>query len=118
MTGRQKYLLYTPEQISGYRTRYAAFISKYRKAYRDWFQSLPGWEWVRLPVMDERTAEMVIGILCILYIDDEINLTVDKTVTMVMRRSMSSGPPRFSNPQKHIKNEQLCHKTWRSGLRE
>ncbi len=89
MEGRQKYLLYTAKQISDYRSRYITFIAKYRKAYRDWFQSLPGWEWVRLPMMDERTAEAVIGLLCILYIDDEINLTVDKTVTMVMRNPIS-----------------------------
>lgn len=111
MESRQKYLLYTPEQISAYRTRYAAFIAKYRKAYRDWFQSLPGWEWVRLPVMDERTAEAVIGLLCILYIDNDINLTVDKTVMMVMRNPLNAeeyeqwASKRFQSPKTHKKNE-------------
>lgn len=85
MNTRQKYLLYTDEQISDYRSRYAAFIAKYRQAYRDWFQSLPVLEWVALPIMDERTAEAVIGLLCILYIDGEINLTVDNTVTKIQR---------------------------------
>lgn len=85
MESRQKYLLYTAKQISDFRSRYAAFIAKYRKSYREWFQSLPEWGWVALPVMDERTAEAVIGLLCILYIDGEINLTVDRTVTKIQR---------------------------------
>lgn len=59
--------------------------------------------------MDERTAEMVIGILCILYIDDEINLTVDKTVTMVMRNPLNAeeyeqwAAKVFKSPKTHKK---------------
>lgn len=82
---RQQYLLRYQCQIDQYRQQYAGFIEKYGERYRAWFQSLPLWEWVPLPYMDERTAKAVIGLLCILYIDGMINLTFNSEVTKVQR---------------------------------
>lgn len=82
---RQQYLLHRKSQIDQYRSQYAGFIEKYGEQYRQWFQSLPMWEWVPLPYMTEKMAKAVIGLLCILYIDGLINLTVNKEVTQVLR---------------------------------
>lgn len=90
MPNRAKYLLYTPSQIEAFRTRFRTFIAKYRQTYQNWFQRFPMLEWVPLPEMDEKTAEAVIGLLCILYIDGEINLTVDETVTKVYRGPLTN----------------------------
>ncbi len=82
---RQQYLLHRKSQIDQYRSQYAGFIEKYSEQYRRWFQSLPMWEWVPLPYMTDKMAKAVIGLLCILYIDGLINLTVNKEVTQVLR---------------------------------
>lgn len=86
---RQQYLLHYRYQIDSYREHYAAFIKKYGEKYRQWFQSLPMCEWVPLPYMDEKTAKAVIGLLCILYIDGKINLTVNSDVTKVYRDALN-----------------------------
>ena len=86
---RQQYLLRYQWQIDQYRQQYAGFIEKYGERYRQWFQSLPMWEWVPLPWMDDKRARAVIGLLCILYIDGYINLTVNEEVTKVYRGPIS-----------------------------
>lgn len=82
---RQQYLLYTQSEIALFREQYAGFIQKYGEQYRQWFQRLPMFKWVPLPYMNDKTARAVIGLLCILYIDGHINLTVNNEVSMVFR---------------------------------
>ena len=86
---RQQYLLRTQREIALFREQYAGFIEKYGEQYRQWFQSLPMCEWVLLPCMNDKMARAVIGLLCILYIDGHINLTVNNEVSMVYRGPLS-----------------------------
>lgn len=46
-------------------------------------------EWVPLPIMNDKMARAVIGLLCILYIDGDINLTVNNEVSKVYRGPLS-----------------------------
>lgn len=86
---RQQYLLYTESEIALFREQYAGFIEKYGEKYRQWFQRLPMFEWVPLPYMNDKMARAVIGLLCILYIDGLINLTVNSAVSKVYRGPLS-----------------------------
>ena len=86
---RQQYLLYTESEIAMFREQYAGFIEKYGEQYRQWFQRLPMFEWVPLPYMNDKMARAVIGLLCILYIDGLINLTVNSAVSKVYRGPLS-----------------------------
>ena len=86
---RQQYLLRTQREIALFSEKYAGFIQKYGEQYRQWFQRLPMCEWVPLPYMNDKMARAVIGLLCILYIDGHINLTVDNEVSKVYRNPLS-----------------------------
>ena len=86
---RQQYLLRTQREIALFREKYAGFIQKYGEQYRQWFQRLPMCEWVPLPYMNDKMARAVIGLLCILYNDGHINLTVDNEVSKVFRGPLS-----------------------------
>lgn len=82
---RVQYLLRYQSEIDGYRESCAAFIEKYGEQYRDWFGRLPMFQWVPLPYMNDKTARLVIGLLCILYLDGVINLNFNSAVTHVYR---------------------------------
>lgn len=86
---RQQYLLRTQRDIALFREKYAGFMQKYGEQYRQWFQRLPMCEWVPLPYMNDKMARAVIGLLCILYNDGHINLTVDNEVSKVFRGPLS-----------------------------
>lgn len=80
----EQYLLRTDWQIKAFRNRYAKFIQNNHDRFLEWFLKLPLYEWVRLP-FQETKMEAGLGLLCLLYIDGEINLCVDKTVTLIQR---------------------------------
>lgn len=86
---RQQYLLRTQREIALFREKYAGFIQKYGEQYRQWFQRLPMCEWVPLPYMNDKMARAVIGLLCILHIDGQINLTINNEVSEVYRNPLS-----------------------------
>ena len=86
---RQQYLLRTQHEIALFREQYAGFIQKYGEKYRQWFQRLPMCEWVPLPCMNDKMSRAVVGLLCILYIDGHINLTVNNEVSEVYRNPLS-----------------------------
>lgn len=81
---REQYLLRTDWQIKAFRNRYAKFIQNNHDRFLEWFLKLPLYEWVRLP-FQETKMEAGLGLFCLLYIDGEINLCVDKTVTHIQR---------------------------------
>ena len=81
---REQYLLRADWQIQAFRNRYAKFIQNNHDRFLEWFLKLPLYEWVRLP-FQETKMEAGLGLLCLLYIDGEINLCVDKTVTHIQR---------------------------------
>lgn len=82
------YLLRYKWQTEAFRTKYAAYIAKNRGAFLDWWGRLPLYEWVRLP-FSGRGVAAGIGLLCLLYIDGEINLSFNSTVTAIQRQANS-----------------------------
>ena len=82
----EQYLLRTDWQIQAFRSRYAKFIRNNHDRFLEWFMKLPLYEWVRMPFPDQK-LEAGIGLLCLLYIDGEINLCVDRTVSYVQRQA-------------------------------
>ena len=81
---REQYLLRADWQIQAFRNRYAKFIQNNHDRFLEWFLKLPLYEWVRIPFQESK-MEAGLGLLCLLYIDGEINLCVDKTVTRIQR---------------------------------
>lgn len=82
------FLLRYTWQTEQFRECFADFIGKYAEKYREWFQGLPLYEWVRIP-WTGKLLEPSIKILCLLYIEGKINVTFDRTVTMVQRGALS-----------------------------
>lgn len=81
---REKFLLRHDWQISAFRSRHREFIAKNSGPILDWFRKLPLYQWVPLNVPESRMEE-VIGTLCLLYIDGQINLCVNHGVTHIQR---------------------------------
>ncbi len=82
------YLLRTESQIKAFREQYADLLREKGPAMRDWFNGLPLYEWVKLNCRPgQETAS--IGILCILYIDRQINLTFSTDGYSIQRGALS-----------------------------
>ena len=88
MAARSAYLLRTESQISAFRDKYARIIADRGQAVADWFNALPLYQWVPLKI---RTGEeeVVIGLLCILYIDGRINITFSPDMWRIERGALS-----------------------------
>lgn len=82
------YLLRSASEIESFRARNARLIELHRNRYKTWFNSLPLFRWAPLP-LDSPELALIVGLLCILYIDGEINLTVSRDGGAVMRGVMS-----------------------------
>lgn len=82
------FLLRYTWQTEAFRSRYDAFIRKNRGAFLEWWGRLPLYEWVALPFEGE-TLPTGIGLLCLLYIDGEVNLAFNSSVTAVQRYAAS-----------------------------
>ena len=85
----KRYLLYTDEQIRGYRIKYRDFIAKKGAAYARWVNSLPFWTWTPL-VLPPGQEEAILGLLCLLHIHKYINLTVSETCTAIQRNPLTN----------------------------
>ena len=79
-----RYLLYTSDQITAYKSKYGPFIRKMAPAYTQWVRGLKCWEWVplRLPQGQE---EAIIGLICLLHIRNIINITFSDDMTRIQR---------------------------------
>lgn len=89
MQSKDSYLLRTQSQILNFRTKYADFIKQYYERYYEWFtKSFPLMEWKPLVLSNDSQAEAVIGIICLLYIDKRISISVklDKFGTILFQR--------------------------------
>ena len=86
MTVYTSYLLRTGRQIAGFRARYARFLASAGDEYVSWINSLPLWEWIDLrPRFDDKALPVVIGLICILYIDGKVNISFNETATGIRR---------------------------------
>ena len=88
MVDMRPYLLRTQVQIEAFRERYAGLIREKSPAYRDWFQGLPLYEWVPFRCRSGQ-EEATIGLLCHLYIQGDINLTVSNDGRYIQRGALS-----------------------------
>ena len=82
------YLLRTRSQLESFRQRHEALIRERGPAMREWFQGLPLYEWVpfRCRIGQE---EATVGLLCHLYWEGEINLTVSRDGAYIQRGALS-----------------------------
>lgn len=71
---REKYLLRYQSQIDAFRESHKDELRQYAGAYRRWIQSLTMMKWVPLQLRPE-DEEVVIGIICILYVDKFVNIS-------------------------------------------
>lgn len=80
------YLLYTPRQIFAFRIRYAKYIAEQSDAYSLWINRFPTREWMDyLAGVPEQNIPVVIGVICILYIDGRINIDFNDSATRIRR---------------------------------
>ena len=89
MPSKDSYLLRTQSQILNFRIKYADFIKQYYERYYEWFtKNFPLMEWKPLVLSNDSQAEAVIGIICLLYIDKRISISVklDKFGTILFQR--------------------------------
>lgn len=86
MPEREKYLLRYRYQYDAFRKENEALLRERSQAFKDWVLSLPWMKWVELRLRTEQEARAVIGIICVLYWDKEINIS-------------------FSNDMRCIRNE-------------
>lgn len=86
---RMMYLLRTGRQTAMFRTRYARFIEARSGAFRSWVRSLPLMEWSPL-VIREGQEESVIGILCILYIEQKICISFSEDMQFIRNEPLDA----------------------------
>lgn len=82
MNDRVRYLLRTQAQIGAFRLRFGEAVKRNAKAYTDWINSLEYFEWTPVVCRPEH-EEFVTGLICLLYIDGEVNISFDNTATKV-----------------------------------
>lgn len=86
MMGFEKFLLRTESQRLGFRVRYARYISDQSDAYVSWISRMPAREWIDyLSGVPEVNIPVVIGILCILYVDGRIDINFNNSATRIRR---------------------------------
>lgn len=90
MADVRPYLLRTRFQVESFRERHAGLISEKGAAMRNWFQGLPLYEWVPFRCRSGEESATV-GLLCHLYIQGDINLTVSSDGRCIQRGTLSDG---------------------------
>lgn len=86
MTDCTKYLLRTGRQISAFRAMYSGYISAQSDAYVSWIYSWPPLVWVDfLAGIPDRNVPVVIGTICILYVDRRIDIDFNDAATRLRR---------------------------------
>lgn len=80
------YLLRTQSQILSFRQRYSAYISKQGDAFVAWIYRMSSEDWTDfLNGVPEQNIPVVIGVICILFIDKRINIQFNETATRIRR---------------------------------
>ena len=86
MTDYSSYLLRTQPQIRAFRARYGGYISGQAGAYVSWILRMPLREWMDyLMGVPQANIPVVIGTICILYIDRRIDIDFNATATRIRR---------------------------------
>ena len=86
-----KYLLRTDEEILDFSVRYADWIRDAAPTWAHWVnEDLPmNDRWVSLERRTERETQMVIGLLCVLYDEGEINIQFNEYASAIRKMPMT-----------------------------
>lgn len=92
MPNYSKYLLYYDSQIKAFREQYKKKILENRNSLRSWVEGLELERWYNYirPSAPEAEIAFIVGLLCILYIDKEINITFSEATADKIKRSPKS----------------------------
>lgn len=84
----EAYLLRTERQKADFLARFSLIVGQNAATLEAWFGRLPLYEWVQFkpPVGKE---EIVIGILCLLYLDGRINMSFSRDLRFIRREAAS-----------------------------
>lgn len=98
------YLLRTQSQILSFRQRYSAYISKQGDAFVAWIYRMSSEDWTDfLNGVPEQNIPVVIGVICILFIDKRINIQFNETATRIRRNYTEEEFTRLYEPLKALK---------------
>lgn len=91
MTDNRPYLLDTASKKAAFVVKYGGHIEKFRRPYINWISELPMMEWIN-PLQGSSTSnpEFVIGLVCLLYIEGEINISFSDPAAELLRREPAS----------------------------
>lgn len=79
-------LLRTPDQVAEFRERYASYIARSGQEYVRWIGGFPLCQWTDyLRGVPEGNIPVLIGCICILYIDRKVNVSFNETATLICR---------------------------------
>ena len=86
MTDPGEYILRTRAQAERFRERYASIVRARLQVYVKWIRSLPLLTWVPyLSQVEEKDQEVVIGLICLCYLDGFVNITFSRDFRMIRR---------------------------------
>lgn len=88
MTCATPYLLRTQAQIDAFKERHAALIREKGPELARWFNGLPLYRWTRLQLRTGQ-EEATVGLLCILYLQGDINITFSRDGDYIQREALS-----------------------------
>lgn len=102
MTTNDAYLLRNERDRAAFIERFDPVIRKNAAALEAWFGRLPLYEWVQFkpPAGKE---EIVIGILCLLYLEGRINLSFSRDLRFIPREAASVEEYDAWGDEKHAK---------------
>lgn len=81
--GWKTYLLYTRSQYDAFRIENETLIRERRQAFKEWILGLPWMKWVPLQFRSEQEARIVIGLICLLYWEKEVNISFSNDMRCV-----------------------------------
>lgn len=91
MTDNRPYLLDTASKKAAFVVKYGGHIEKFRRPYISWISELPMMEWINpLQGSSASNPEFVIGLVCLLYIEGEINISFSDPAAELLRREPAS----------------------------
>lgn len=80
------YLLQTDNDIAAFRVKYSEYIASHKDGYVSWISKLSARSWTDfLGNAPEGAIPVIIGTLCILYLDKIIDIEFNSTATMIRR---------------------------------
>lgn len=77
------YLLRRQAEYDAFRDSYEKLIRERRQAFKDWVLGLPMMQWVPLRFRSDKEARFVIGLVCVLYWEKEVNISFSDDMSCI-----------------------------------